>query len=78
MPALSDAIGQDLSNYVGVEPISAQSNPTTANGGTVSLLPVGTGFIRCPLPILSQSSDQLRSFYLGNRATQNRIYVAQN
>jgi hypothetical protein len=75
MPSLSEAIGQDMSNYESVEPISAQSNPSTASGGTVSLLPVGTGFFRCPLPILSQPSDGLRAFYLGNRGMQTRLYV---
>jgi len=70
MPVLKDVVGLDLSNY---KAVAAGTNPLAAENQT-SLLPGASGFTRCPLPILSSASDGLRTFYLGNRSPQNRVY----
>lgn len=75
MSTLAEATNVDLGdNYV---QLAAGANPLVASNDN-NFQPGASGYTRCPLPILSNSSDGLRTFYLGSKITQSRIYVSQN
>jgi hypothetical protein len=74
MPSLSEALHLDLSNY--------ESTPSNGSGPQVaaslpSYQPVLIGMTRSPLPILSNTSDNLRIFYQGAGTPQTRIITPQ-
>src|SRR5271166_4233176 len=71
MPSLNDSINTTLTGY---QPIQSGTNPLAATNET-NLQPGLSGFSRGSLPVLSNSSpDSLRTFYIGSKLPQNRIY----
>jgi hypothetical protein len=80
MPSLAEALHLDLSNYGSIP--SNGSAPTNGSGPQVAASlpnyqPVLIGMTRSPLPILSNTSDNLRIFYQGIGTPQTRIVTPQ-
>ena len=71
MPTLNDSINIPLTGY---QPVQSGTNPLAATNET-DLQPGLSGFSRGPLPVVSNSSpDSLRTFYVGSKLPQNRVY----
>jgi hypothetical protein len=74
MPALSETIGQDLSNY---RPAAQPSSPRVAPVAPPSPYkePGLNVFLRCPLPPVWQATpDSLRQYYQNNLIPQTRLF----
>ena len=78
MPSLSESLGQDLSGY---GPVDSSTGPQASGPLVAASLPnyqpVLIGLTRSPLPILSNTSDNLRIFYQGAGTPQTRIITPQ-
>lgn len=72
MPSLTDALAADLSGYA---PVENTSGPGKAPRPEVSLQPVLSSMIRCPLPPVNATPDSLRSFYVGGLIPQHRLMI---
>jgi hypothetical protein len=73
MPSLNDSLGQDLSGYGAVP---EGSGPQVATS-LPNQMPANSGWTRSPLPILSNTSDNLRIFYTGPSTPQTRTLNIQ-
>lgn len=76
MPSLAESTKtyQQLQE-AGYKPVEASAVNKPTPSPDASQEPVYTGYIRCPLPILSNSTpDSLRTYYINGKVPQYRIF----